>query len=291
MAYSDQEAAKQLGVLRQALYPHDEAQQQLAQEVKEVREKLLVPENFQEKIHPHLDSHFESEFEKKIAYLQEKFPDLFGKSLATAIKVQIRDSRDEIIDALYPIIGKLISKYLKAEFDRINEQVDARLSQPFSFQKLKMRWKAWTTGIPYDELLLQETQQAKLEQIYVINKSSGLLLGNYSLAEMMHPDMVAGMLTGIKSFAEHAFEKGVQELQTVEYGKSTMSLFDFQTFYFAAVYTGQNNAVFEKKLRDSINLFCEKKSIITNQELTKAQMDQLSSELNSHFHGFNQVDQ
>ncbi|MEM8889944.1 MAG: hypothetical protein AAGD28_18350 [Bacteroidota bacterium] len=278
---SKKEAEGLLNELRSLLrFDDSEEKAEFVARIDSLQEEIRDEELFEEKIKPH--------FEKNIAYLQENFPDLFSKYLATAIKAQIRDSQDEIIDALYPIIGKLIAKYIRAEIDRISQRVDDRLDDPFA--NLRFRVKAFFSGVSYQEMLMREGVLAVLEEIFVIRKEDGLLMGHFSLNDVSHPDMIAGMLTGIKSFIEHAFEKTSQELETLEYESYTILIFNFKTFYFAAVEKGPIKAEFKEKLQNSIFAFCEKNDVITDQSLNKAVIDSLSLELKEHFYGFNQLD-
>lgn len=278
---SKKEAANLLNELKALLrFDDSDEKKEFIARVETLEEEIRDEELFEERIKPH--------FEKNIAYLQENYPELFGKYLATAIKAQIRDSQDEIIDALYPIIGKLIAKYIKAEIDRISQRMDERLDDPFS--SFKLRIKALFSGVSYQEMIMREGAQAILEEIFVIRKEDGLLMGHFSLNEVSHPDMIAGMLTGIKGFIEHAFEKASQELETLEYESYTILIFNFKTFYFAAVEKGPIKAKFKERLQSSIFSFCETHDVITDQSLHKGVIDSLSLNLKEHFYGFNQLD-
>lgn len=265
--------------LRHLLLAEDrEKRSELWQRLEQLEAEVQKDE-FQEKIEPYL--------EEQLSMLQQNFPELFGKHLGTAIKVQIRESQSEIIDALYPIIGKLIGKYLRAEIERISQQIDQRLQDPFSFSSLKLRFKALFTGVSYQELLLESTAQPKIEELFVIEAETGLPMGHFSLNNLSHPDMVAGMLTGIKSFVEHAFEKTNEELNTLEYEKYKILLHTFENFYIAAVVEGNLNAKFEQELRDTIFEFCRLNPIEKQHNITQVTKEELSQKLQTHFQGFN----
>ena len=284
MVQSKQEAEQRLRELRELLLEEEaEAHGLVMSRIEKIQQQITDEERFKDRLGPHL--------ENQLDFLQQNFPDLFGKYLGKAIKKQIRDSQDEIIDALYPIIGKLISRFIKAEIERISQRIDRQLEDPFSLKNLRLRIKAFFSGVTYEELLIRETAQTNLEEIFLIRKQDGMLLGHFSLGDVSHPDMIAGMLTGIKQFIEHAFDKKSQELNTLEYDKYNISINNFQTFYFAAVIEGPLHAHFEKKLQSSIYAFCEGNDIFTDQPLNKQITDQISSALKDHFYGFNQVDQ
>lgn len=283
MLVSTPDSQQLLEELRTLLLEEDRVAWEQVRERLAALEEIAARDDFALKLEPHLETY--------LARLQKEFPELFGKHLGTAIKVQIRESQNEIIDALYPIIGKLIGRYLRAEIERISQQIDERLKDPFSFESLKMRFKALFSGVSYEELLLQSTANPQVEELFVVHAETGLLLGNFSLNQLIHPDMVAGMLTGIKSFIEHAFERESQELHTMEYEQNEILLFSFQNFYIAAVVQGQATATFKQALQRHINLFCEHNQLVPEGDITQTFQTELSSKLNDHFHGFNEKNQ
>ena len=284
MVKSKQEAEQRLRELRELLLEEEaETHVLVMNRLEKIQHQMMDDERFKERLGPHL--------EKQLNFLQQNFPDLFGKYLGKAIKTQIRDSQDEIIDALYPIIGKLISKFIRTEIERISQRIDHQLQDPFSIKNLKLRIKAFFSGVSYEEMLIRETAQSKLEEIFLIRKQDGMLLGHFTLGDVSHPDMIAGMLTGIKQFIEHAFDKKSQELNTLEYDKYHIAINNFQTFYFASVIEGTLHAHFEKRLQTRIYAFCEENDIFIDQPLNKQITDRISLALKDHFHGFNQVDQ
>jgi ribosomal protein L16 Arg81 hydroxylase len=68
------------------------SQKELREALDALEKKMLDPRVQKEQLQPHFDEH--------IAYLQEKFPELFSDSLNKALAKQIRDSRDSMIEAL-----------------------------------------------------------------------------------------------------------------------------------------------------------------------------------------------
>lgn len=274
------EADKMLQELRHILVGREQAlAAQLELDVEALQDIVADEAHFSERITPHLEAH--------VAHLQENFPELFGAYLGTAIKHQIRESQDEIIDALYPIIGKLISKYLRTEIQRISEQIDQRLKNPLSWDTLKTRMKAFFVGVSYEEYLLQQSIPVTIEEVFIINKETGLNLGHFSLNTVSHPDVIGGMLTGIKSFVEHAFEKEEQELETLRYDKYQIMLYTFQQFYMAIVVDGEGNPTFRQQIMDHVMRFWEAYKVPVSDSPTDTEQAQMSAALKQHFHAYN----
>ena len=84
----------------------------------------------------------------------------------------------------------------------------------------------------------------------MIDKNSGLLIGEYSPQNILEPDLVAGMLSAIKSFVESAFGQENSELESLEYSSYKILLYNFNRFYFACVMEGFIDAELRAQLQD-----------------------------------------
>lgn len=278
----EEQAANRLEELRALLLAQDRASHSSVMErLAELEKAMVDDETFAERLTPYM--------EEQVKHLQQEFPSLFGKFLGPAIKQQIQEEREVIIDALYPIIGKLIARYLKEEIQRISEKLDESLTDPFSLSNIKLRMKAMFSSVSYEELLFQEiANRHKLEEVFIIQKDTGISMAHYSLNEVTRSQMVAGMLTGIKNFMEDAFQKGGQELDTLEYDKYQIKIFPYSRFYIATVIEGTPDAKYERILRQKVNDFCTNTDIPGGAEVTNELQDRLSYTLKQYFDAFNQ---
>ena len=135
---------------------------------------------------------------EKIEDLKENFPEYFGETITETIKVQIKESQDEVVEALYPIMGKLVKKFIIAEIAKLSESINDTINNKFSVKQIiKRLFKGNTTDA---EDVLQQVFEPIIEEVFIIEKDSGLLVGNYSRGNIADKDMVSGMLTAIKSF-------------------------------------------------------------------------------------------
>ncbi len=282
VSLQEQQAAKGLEELRELLLAEDrESQALLMERFAEMEAALGDDKAFATRLTPYLEG--------QVEMMQKNFPKLFGKFMGPAIKRQIEEERDVIIDALYPIIGKIIGRYLKEEIRRISEGLDKRLKDPFSWSTIQLRFKSWFSGISYEELLFREmASRQRLEEVFVIQKDTGLAMGHYALHEVTRSQMVAGMLTGIKNFLEDAFQKNGQELDTLEYEDYHIKIFSFSHFYIATVIEGAPDVEYARFLRTHVEVFCAEHPISADESVTQVLQDRLSHALQSHFDGFNQ---
>jgi len=199
-----------LKALRALLFEDDRKQQQslnekieaLDQEIKKERENLSVkiieldrevhdPEAIKKQVEPIID--------QKIDGFVDEIPQRLGPVITETLKIQIQESKDEVVEALYPIMGRMIKKYVQREIRLLSDRLDRQLDHAFSLEGWWRRIKSWFGGVPEQELMMQELAEPQIEEIFVIEKDSGLLIGSYSRQKTMDQDMISGMLTAIKS--------------------------------------------------------------------------------------------
>jgi outer membrane protein OmpA-like peptidoglycan-associated protein len=175
-----------------------------------------------------------------------------GPGMGAAIKEQIRLERDVMVDALYPVIGNTIAKYM-AEFIR---SINERLENALSAQRLQRKIRARLQGVSEAELIVTESLPFTVPAIFLIHKQSGLVI-----AEIQHgnppleSDMVAGMLTAIRSFVNDCIARSgeMAELGAIDYGGSQILLEAAGYCYLAVVVNGIPSRAWMNTLRQSLS--------------------------------------
>ena len=114
-----------------------------------------------------------------------------GPEMGKAIKAQIELERDAMVDALYPVIGSTIAKYMVEVVNAINEKVENALS----IEGIKRKIRAKIQGVSEAELILQEAIPYEVQAIFLIHKGSGLIIRELQpdLAHQLESDLLAGM--------------------------------------------------------------------------------------------------
>lgn len=225
-----------------------------------LKDEVLEREKIKVKVTPVLD--------ERIKDLKDNFSEHFGKNITEAIKIQIKESQDEVVEALYPIMGKLVKKFIIAEITKLTESINQTINDKFSIsQIIKRLFKGKRTDA---DDVLQEVFEPIIEEIFVINKDSGLLAGNYSRGNIADKDMVSGMLTAIKSFAKDSFSKDGQDIEDIKFENFQLSIQNFKTIYIATATSGVINPDFEEELLDDITNLAEiilrDRSYLTDEE-------------------------
>ena len=215
----------------------------------------------------------------KLKNFVKEIPNTLGPTITKTLKEEIRNSEDAVVEALYPILGKMIKKYVQHEMKMLSEKINSQLNNTFSFKRFFGRAKSKMSGVNDAELIIQKQSNPEIEQIIIIEKGSGIVLAEHSKSKTTDEDMVGGMLTAIKSFGEDAFKKENQDLQYIEYDLYHIHLQNFSSYYIAIVVSGAYNVIYKDKLEDRLLNFADEH--INSQNLKNKKV--LTEKLKSYF--------
>ena len=136
-------------------------------------------------------------------------------AIADAIGASIHESREEMVDALYPIMGRLVSRAVAESIRDLARSIDMRMRNAFSLRALARRTKARVSGVSDSALLMRDALPYVVVEIFLIHRKQGLLLAHVaqpqagdSAASRAESEMIGSMLTAIQDFAGDAFGRG-----------------------------------------------------------------------------------
>lgn len=180
------------------------------------------------------------------------FASAIAPELGNAIRDQVRDNADVMVDALYPIIGSTISKYIAEAIRNINERVENTLSVEGVSRKVRAKLQ----GVSEAELIFKEAIGFKVQAVFLIHKGSGLIIAEAQPAnsQELESEMIAGMLTAIRNFANDCISTGgsASELDEIDYGSFKILLEVAGFCYLAIVVEGEPPHQFIRKVRDTL---------------------------------------
>jgi hypothetical protein len=145
--------------------------------------------------------------------------------LEEALQLSVQSNPRMLADALFPIFGKAIRKAIASELDAMLQALSQTLEQRFSWRSLRWRWESLSSGKPYAEIVVLRSLLYRVEQVFLIHRSSGLLLQHVAASsaeasETKDPEMVSGMLTAIQDFVRDSVSgAGAETLETVRMGE------------------------------------------------------------------------
>ena len=226
--------------------------------------------------------------EERLDTLKTNFSQELGSLVDNAITTKLDDSREALLDLIYPVLGRMIRKFVAQQMEELKNSIDAQTSELLSAKRWSARLKAQFLGVKESAVLLSALGTAQIEEIYAIQHHSGLLLGAYSRGKTIDQDMIAGMLTAIKAFAQDAFGRGTEDLEQIEYGSYKILLVQGNTqYYMAMVVSGALSANDRQKLTDDALNFINIALSEYNFEAVNSTLQSLiSKQIKQHFNAY-----
>ncbi|RME73129.1 MAG: hypothetical protein D6784_12420 [Chloroflexi bacterium] len=199
-----------------------------------------------------------AELEAELEALERRLSDpdrlaaIIAPSLGDAIRRNIRDARDEMIEALYPIIGQTVVRAVSEAVRDLARTLDARMRQSLDFKSRFRRLWGRMSGLSQAEMALRDALPFSVLQIFLIHRETGLLLHHISLDPHAQPDsdIIGGMLTAIRDFVNDAFNRGQEsQLDEIQYGDRSILIETAQYVYLAVVVQGVEPSGFRAEMR------------------------------------------
>lgn len=247
------------------------------EDIADIKRLFEDNEKLAERINPIVEIHLES--------LKRKFPREYQKQVESIIERKLKSSQDDLLDVVYPVMGKMVRKYVNHQFLSLKEGLDERISKMFSLKGWVNRFKAMAFGVDESEMMIRDLESTSIEEVYIIERDSGILLGSFSKNETIDRDLIAGMLTAIKAFVEDAFSKEKQELELIDYGTYKIFIQSFHQYYISVILDGTISTSEKDSLSAKILDFAEKEINSTEVEHLDAEdnANRLSLKLNEYF--------
>ncbi len=146
--------------------------------------------------------------------------------VVAAIRSEIHNSKDMMVEALYPITGRLVAAAVANAFRELIESINRRLDALVSTNQWKLRVKSLTSGRPMAEIALSQAMGANFQRILLFERGSGILLSNWSAnaGRAENPELISGMIAAISEFAASVLSSQHGELRTLDLGASQVFL-------------------------------------------------------------------
>ncbi|MGB6297474.1 MAG: OmpA family protein [Rivularia sp. (in: cyanobacteria)] len=204
-------------------------------ELSELRSLLLGIEppklhRFYEKLdNPQVDAEDVSDILPEAIILRtmqdEQLTEAMVPTVEQAIDTSVKKDIDILSEAIFPIIGPATRKAIATALDEMLQSFNYALEHSLSPQSLKWRIEARQTGKSFAEVVLLRTLVYRVEQVFLIDKNSGLMLQHVVAPkiEAQDPSLVSAMLTAIQDFVKDSFNVDKHEgLHTLEFGELTI---------------------------------------------------------------------
>ncbi|MBI1297476.1 hypothetical protein GC175_21265 [bacterium] len=178
--------------------------------------------------------------------------------LGSAIRKQIADSREEVIEALYPIVGQLVMRAVTEAMRDLARSIDDRVRVTSAFDRIGNWFRSFVTGVPASDLVLRDALPFSVVEIYLIHRESGLLLWHLTRDNVSdtNADLIGAMLTAIREFAEQVLGTDREsQLHELQYGQRLI-LLEFASYVYVGVLVeGVPPVGFRSELRRRVTIF------------------------------------
>ncbi len=157
-------------------------------------------------------------FQDDVRRQADIYTDAIAPLLSPAIREQIRNNRDDMIAALYPIIGQTISKAVAEAIRDLRQRIDASLQQSFQPQQRLAQFLARLRGVSAADMLIRDALPYKITHVFLIHRQSGLLIQQLAeSADMQDMDLISGLLTAIVISSARPRHRD-SDLEEIDYG-------------------------------------------------------------------------
>lgn len=172
-----------------------------------------------------------------------------------AITASVSRNPGPLADALFPVMGPAIRKAVAASLAAMVESLNRTLEQRLSWRAVVWRLEALRTGKSFGEIMLLHTLVYRVEQVFLIERTSGLLLQHVreGASEVRDVDMVSGMLTAIRDFVQDSFRVADTDgLEALKVGELSVWIEQGPHAVIAAVIRGVAPRTFRSTLQSAI---------------------------------------
>lgn len=159
--------------------------------------------------------------------------------ILSSIRSEIRNSRDLMVDALYPITGRLVRAAVANAFKEMIAVVERRIGAMTSVDLWISQVRSLLTGRPVSEHIVAESSRPKVLRLMVIERGSGRLVADWrpSDAPIERADLLSAMIAAIMEFSVQALA-GEGTLQALDFGGREIVLRSSPRTILAAEFAG-----------------------------------------------------
>lgn len=179
---------------------------------------------------------------------------IFKPVIAEIIAARVRESQDDVAEALYPVIGKSVRRAVAQAIRDLARGVDAAMRRslyPQPVRKLMQRMR----GIDSEDAALRDLLPFQVHEIFLIHQESGLLIHHLSaVGTLSDADLIAGMLSAIRSYVQESFAPGTEgTLEEIRYGDLRILMVEGSVASLAVVLQGTEPAGFQSLLLEQVS--------------------------------------
>ena len=174
--------------------------------------------------------------------------DAVAPFVVNTVRTEIRNSKDELVEALYPVTGRIVKAYVASAMRDLVDQINRRLEM----NPVMLRLRSLTTGRSVAELAIADSQRLTVEELYLIRRGTGELVERWPADGSGNRDQVmSGVLTAINEFATEAFDADGNAMRQIDLGGDRVYLRESVAYLLAAKCSGSAPVAVEQLIDDA----------------------------------------
>lgn len=247
---NDKSADTELDQLRELLFRREIAGlEQLRLEVAEVKDQSVERERLVDETAQILAA----AIKKAEIRSPEKLAAAMAPLVLSGIRNEIKNSKEMMVEALYPITGRLVSASVTAAVRDAMEAVNQRIEKLTSVDGLVLTAKSKLSGRAPHEFMVAASSSVKVYRILLIERGTGLLLQSWQYGtqgeEKLH--LLSGLVAAMTEFAASATADDA-ELKALDMGSSRLFLRSSAQCVIAIELNGNPGPAAEKTIGESL---------------------------------------
>ena len=145
----------------------------------------------------------------------DQLADSIAPLVVATIKTELRNSQDELVEALYPMTGRLVKSYVASAIKDLAQQMNRRIEQ----NAVMLRLQSLMSGKSVAELAMASTQVFAVRDLYLIRRGTGELLARWpQSAATDREQTMSGILAALNEFANEALAADQGSLRQIDLG-------------------------------------------------------------------------
>ncbi|HRK17646.1 MAG TPA: OmpA family protein [Hyphomicrobiaceae bacterium] len=185
----------------------------------------------------------------------EQLSQAIAPLVVRTIKYELKNSQDEMVDALYPLTGRLVKQYVQTAINDLMVEINAKLG---GGRRREILAQSATTGLDPGELALASAHGLVVKEIFLVERATGNLAAHWevdadggSVPTSNRDVLISGYISAIMSFSEEAFGADPGNMRTLTLGDGERIFVRGSGGYLLAVLaTGSAPAIVEEAIDD-----------------------------------------
>ena len=147
------------------------------------------------------------------------------RPIVDTIRGAIKRDTESFAEALFPVLGPAIRRAVSDALKSLVQRINAALEHSFTVKGLRWRLEAARSGVPFAQIVLRETMLYAVQEVFLIQPHSGLVLASARRADtlVLDEDAFSAMLTAIQAFIQDSLGMPEGEkLRSAELGERSL---------------------------------------------------------------------